>query len=234
MKNSIDREYLSNLFNRIYKITRSSTTNQKGGAYNELAGFSKNNALKLHIGCGPRILKGWVNIDLKYEPYHNYMKYYTDKYYPKEIRGDKSDFFAIDVTKFGIPLPDNSVDVIFHEDFIEHLNQRDQITFLAETLRVLKKDCVHRVNTPDLLWSMHNHSDFSKGFNGVYTDEWNKHNHFNVLTPSILQELSLLVGYKEVIFNGRNQSKSKRIPLEYRPDPNNRPNVGNIFADLIK
>ncbi len=217
-----------------HRITRSSTNNEKYEAFKEFAATYKNYFLKLHIGCGPRILKGWINIDLKYELYHNYMKYYTDKYYPKEIRGNRSEFFAMDITKVGIPLSDESVDVIFHEDFIEHLNQRDQITFLAETLRVLKKGCIHRVNAPDLLSSMRDHSDFAKGFNGVYFDEWNKHNHLNVLTPTILQEMALMVGYKKVIFNGRNQSTSKLIPLEYRPDPNDRPESGNIFADLIK
>ncbi|PKP57904.1 MAG: hypothetical protein CVT88_08230 [Candidatus Altiarchaeales archaeon HGW-Altiarchaeales-1] len=196
--------------------------------------FRKYDVIKLHIGCGPRILKGWINIDLHYAHYKEYLKYYTDKYYPEEIRGDKSDFYAIDITKTGLPLPDNSVEVIFHEDFIEHLNQRDQIIFLAETLRVLKKGGIHRVNTPNLLVSMSDHSDFSKGISGVYLDEWNKHIHLNVLTPNILQEIALMVGYKEVFFNGRNQSKSQLIPLEYRPDPNDRPESGNIFADIIK
>lgn len=198
------------------------------------ATYQSKKPLKLHFGCGPRILKGWINIDLKYEPYHNYMKYYTDKYYPQEIRGDLSNFYAIDITKTELPIPDNSVDVIFHEDFIEHLSQRDQIIFLAETLRVLKRGGIHRVNTPSLLVSMSNHSDFSRGISGVYLDEWNKHIHLNVLTPNILQEMALMVGYKKVFFNGRNQSKSETIPSEYRPDPNDRPEFGNIFADLIK
>lgn len=190
--------------------------------------------LKLHFGCGPRILKGWINIDLVYEPYHNYMQYYTDKYYPEEIRGGQNDFYAIDITKTGVPLPDESVDVIFHEDFIEHLNQKDTVIFLAETLRVLKKGGVHRVNTPNLLSSMRDHSDFKKGIQGVYAYEWDHAQHFNILTPDYLKELALMVGYKEVIFTGRNQSTCKLITLEYRPDPRDRPEDGNIFADLIK
>lgn len=190
--------------------------------------------LKIHFGCGPRILKGWMNIDLSYEPFHNYMQYYTNKYYPAEIRGDRSDFYAIDVTKTALPLPGSSVDVIFHEDFLEHLNQRDQIAFLAETLRVLRPGGVHRVNTPNLLSSMRDHSNFKRGYVGVYLDEWNKHNHLSLLTPDILQELALMIGYSEVQFNGRDRSVSQEIPLEYRPDLNDRPESGNIFADLIK
>ncbi len=190
--------------------------------------------LKIHFGCGPRILKGWINIDLSYEPFHKYMQYYTNKYYPEEIRGDRSDFYAIDITKTALPLPDSSVDVIFHEDFLEHLSQRDQIVFLAETLRVLKPGGVHRVNTPNLLSSMQDRSNFERGYSGVYIDEWNKHNHLNVLTPSMLREIALMVGYSNICFNGRDQSISKEIPLEYRPDPHDRLESGNIFADLIK
>lgn len=196
--------------------------------------FRKQETVKLHFGCGPRILKGWINIDLKYEHYHNYMQYYTDKYYPEEIRGDQNDFYAIDITKTGIPLPNESVDVIFHEDFIEHLNQRDSIIFLAETLRVLKKGGVHRVNTPNLLSSMRDHSDFKKGNREVYVYEWDHAQHLNILTPEYLKELALMVGYQEVIFKGRDESTSKLIPLEYRPDPKDRPEDGNIFTDLLK
>ena len=190
--------------------------------------------LKLHIGCGPRILKGWVNIDLSYEPYDNYLKYYKDKYYPPNARGDRSDFYAIDIARQGLPLLNNTVDVIFHEDFIEHLNQRDQIIFLAESLRVLRPGCIHRVNTPDLSVSMNIHSNFPQGRQGVFTDEWDKHHHINVLTLNILRELALLVGYSQVVFNERDKSIARGIPPEYRPDPTDRDERGNIYADLIK
>lgn len=80
---------------------------------------------------------------------------------------------------------------------------------------------------------MRDNSDFSKGFSGVYFGEWDKNRHKNLLTPSSLQELALMVGYSKVIFNSRDKSISKLIPKEYRPDLS-RPVDGNIFADLIK
>jgi len=189
--------------------------------------------IKLHIGCGPRVLKGWINIDLKFTPYQAYLKYYTDKYYPESARGDKSDFLALDVSRQPLPFPDNSVDVVFHEDFLEHLNQRSQVLFLADSLRVLKPDSIHRIDTPNLLASMRDHSNFSLGFQGVYVHEWDKSKHLNVLTPSSLEEMALMVGYSTVVFTGRNQSASPLIPPEYRPDPRDRPENGNIFADLV-
>lgn len=190
--------------------------------------------VKLHFGSGPRVLKGWINIDLKYVHFVNYLQYYTDVFYPPEVRGGPQDFIAFDVTKCSLPLTDNSVEIVFHEDFIEHLSQKDQVLFLAETCRVLKPGAIHRVNTPNLLVSMRENADFSHGYDGVYVDEWEKHGHLNVLTPDVLKEMALMVGYSKVVFTGRDQSASKLLPREYRPDPHDRPENGNIFADLIK
>ncbi|MFA4942877.1 MAG: methyltransferase domain-containing protein [Patescibacteria group bacterium] len=202
--------------------------------YSRLATASHKLAqIKLHFGCGPRILKDWVNIDLFFEPFADYLKFYGDKYYSEAVRGDQSDFYAVDITRTGLPFADDSVDLIFHEDFIEHLSQKDQIIFLAETCRVLKPGAVHRINTPNLLESMKDSSDFSKGQTGVYVAEWDRHGHRSLLTPSHLKELAFLVGYSNVIFNGQDESIALGVPLEYRPG-NDRPEQGNIFADLIK
>lgn len=190
--------------------------------------------IKLHFGCGPRVLKDWVNIDLAFEPYENYLQYYGDAFYPAEIRGGQSDFFAMDITKEQLPLQDSSVDVVFHEDFIEHLDQRSQMVFLAEIFRVLKPGCIHRVNTPDLKASMLTNSDFTRGGAGVYVGEWDKHGHKNVLTPDTLAEMAKIVGYREIRFTGRDGSSSSFVPCEYRPDPNDRAESGNIFVDLLK
>lgn len=196
------------------------------------ADYSKYNSLRLHIGCGPRILKGWINIDLSLEPYKRYEKKGI-QYFPKEKKGTADDFYAMNILETGLPLPNNSVDAIFHEDFMEHIDQKEQVIFLAETLRVLKTGAIHRINTPDLLKSMEIHSDFSKGKEGVYVGEWDKWTHKNILTKNYLKEIALMVGYKDVIFNNQNKSISKIIPLEYRPG-DDKSSDGNLFADLIK
>ncbi len=220
-----------NFFER-YQIKKNNNFRKK--EYARLAkSYIKNNRIKVHYGCGPRVLKGWINIDLHFVPAEPHLKSYTNEYYPEAIRGDKNDFFAIDITKTGLPFPDNSVDVIFHEDFIEHLEQKEQILFLAETFRVLKPNSIHRINTPNLLASMERYSDFKKGVLGVYAGEWNNHGHRNLFTPNSLDEIAQMIGYNKVLFNSRNKSTSKEIPKEYRPDPI-RTEKGNIFADLIK
>jgi predicted SAM-dependent methyltransferase len=196
----------------------------------------KNHPLKLHFGCGPRVLKGWINIDLSYEPFENYLQYYTDKHYSESVRGDRDEFFEINFLETGLPLPDESVDLIFHEDFFEHLTQKEQVVFLAETIRVMKKGGIHRINTPNLLASMRDNSSFIKGKAGVFTGEWDNWHHYSIMTAGILEEMAKMVGYADIKFNSKNNSiAADLLPTEYRPDENARPVTdGNVFADLIK
>lgn len=177
--------------------------------------------LLVQIGCGPRILKDWVNIDLSYA--------HTGKSLTTE---NKKDFYAFDILKNGLPFPDNCVDAVFHEDCIEHLSQKEQFIFLAEIYRVLKPGAVHRVNTPNLE-VMKRNSDFKIGKSGIFVSEWDKWGHKNILTPSNLQEMATIVGYSQVSINSRNQSQSKFIPKELRPGAPRTDNT-NLFADLIK
>lgn len=82
--------------------------------------------LYLNIGCGKVKLPGFVNIDL-------------------EPGAD----VVCDVTR-GLPYEDGTVDGIYSEHFIEHLSQKDIISFFRECRRVLKPGGRVRVATPDL------------------------------------------------------------------------------------
>ena len=81
----------------------------------------------LHIGCGETYFDGWINID---------------------IDSDISDLNH-DVRK-SLPYEDNSADFIYHEHFIEHLTSEEGVVFLKETHRILKKNGIMRIATPDL------------------------------------------------------------------------------------
>ncbi|GEM_PF-3406857 len=82
--------------------------------------------IKLHVGCGTRKLKGFVNIDIEENP---------------DIVRD---------VREGLPFPDKSVDFVFAEHFIEHLTRDEVIMFLKEVYRILKPGGVCRIATPDL------------------------------------------------------------------------------------
>ena len=185
--------------------------------------------LKLHFGADTRILKGWVNIDIT--PYREPREYsFPDL---PELRGSREDFFQIDFREGSLPLPDSSVELIFHEDFIEHLTQKETVLFLAETWRILKVGGAHRINTPNLIGSMKRHSNCRNGLSGVYVSEWERYGHENILTPSYLKELAEIVGYREVLFTGKNKSRFAGMPEEFRPSEE-REDPEQIFCDLIK
>jgi predicted SAM-dependent methyltransferase len=88
---------------------------------------------RLHIGCGPQILKGWVNID--------------NAEYPGVDR-------VLDVTS---GLPFENVSYIFAEHFIEHLAYADAAKLMADCRRVLRDDGVLRLSTPNLDWVWFTH-----------------------------------------------------------------------------
>lgn len=71
--------------------------------------------MKINMGCGKDIRKGWLNIDYK------------------KVRGvDK----VVDLNKFPYPFKDNSADEIFMDHVFDHLHYPNKT--LQECLRILK------------------------------------------------------------------------------------------------
>ena len=93
--------------------------------------LASKSTISLHIGCGTLYKEGWINID----------------------NNSDNNIKNLDVNynlANGIPFPDNSVDYIYHEHFIEHLSLNEGLNFLEECYRVLKKGATMRVACPDL------------------------------------------------------------------------------------
>ena len=95
--------------------------------------FFPTRAERLHIGSGPQILPGWVNID--------------NVRYPGVDR-------VLDINR-GLPFRD--VRYIFAEHFIEHLSLNETMYFLRECRRVLRDDGILRLSTPELDWVWASH-----------------------------------------------------------------------------
>lgn len=79
---------------------------------------------KLHLGCGPRHLSGWSNVDITGEG---------------EIVWD-----------LRRPLPVSRIRFVYSEHFIEHIERDEAVTLLTNVRRVLRDDGVVRISTPDL------------------------------------------------------------------------------------
>lgn len=180
--------------------------------------------VKLHYGPGFALLEDFLNIDR-----HVFPNLVPDGWLPRCL-----DRFFVLPSATRLPIPDNSVDYVFHEDFFEHLDQRDQIVLLAEMRRVLKPGAVHRINTPCLKDAMRRWSRMDEGASGIHTSEWDRWDHVSLVTRTSLDELAAITGYSHVVYNQKGQSISPHRGRETRPGDDRDPIVGNIFADLIK
>ena len=82
----------------------------------------------LNIGCGHRFHKDWVNIDID----------------PASPEVKKVNILQ------GLPYPDNSFDVVYHSNVLEHLPKQKGAEMISECFRVLNPGGILRINVPDL------------------------------------------------------------------------------------
>ena len=90
--------------------------------------FKEHGIRKLHIGCGPNVLHGWLNSD----------------YYPQSAQ-----ILHLDATE-PFPFKNDEFDYVFSEHMIEHITYSQGSHMLAECHRVLKPTGKVRIATPDL------------------------------------------------------------------------------------
>lgn len=176
--------------------------------------------VKIYFGAGQVPIPGFLNVDIDRNA-PDFALQHPDWYFNFPYMGNRVD------------IPDESIDFIFDEDLIEHTPQIVQIQYLAETRRMLKTGCWHRVNTPSLLHAMKFNSDFARGAAGVYTGEL-RWGHMALFTHASLKEIAELVGFREVVFNGKGGSVSPHAIRDRRPGPDRDDVLGNIYADLLK
>lgn len=85
-----------------------------------------NGAKRLHLGCGPHLLEGWVNVN------------------PGQPGAAEWDL------RYPLPVPDGTIDFIYSQHFIEHLTRDEGIRHLRDCYRVLRIGGVLRMSTPNL------------------------------------------------------------------------------------
>ncbi len=82
----------------------------------------------VNLGCGSRFHKDWINFD-----------FYSNS----------PDVILCDLTQ-GIPLDDNSTDVVYHSHVLEHFTKEGGKYFISECFRILKPAGIIRIAVPDL------------------------------------------------------------------------------------
>jgi predicted SAM-dependent methyltransferase len=88
--------------------------------------FPKNQPSRLHIGCGKNHFKGWINADI--DPRAELIIFLHKK----------------------LPFPVESLDRIYSEHVLEHVNYDTGVFFLKEAHRTLKSGGIIRIAMPDL------------------------------------------------------------------------------------
>jgi len=173
--------------------------------------------MKLHVACGNRILDGWDNRDMSRPP-----------------KGTKS-FNAIEPWEY----PDNSIDVIYSEDFIEHLDQKDQFKFFDQAYKKLKVGGIFRMNFPDIEWSLKN---WIITKNGLKVNREYYHapgGHVFIPTKEYLLTILPHFGFKAIQIYERNKSNIPNFEGDSRPivfaNPlDNRPEIAQIYLECVK
>lgn len=98
--------------------------------------------IRLHVGCGPNLLDGYINIDVDTK------QQIKERYgFPKNLEDSLLSVFQYDI--FNLPFENNSVDEILCEAFMEHLSFEEEKNFFKETKRVLKTGGKLTFTVPD-------------------------------------------------------------------------------------
>lgn len=182
-------------------------------------------SLRLHLGCGSKILNDWINIDAIWRP-----------------------------NVVVLPLPEglksfenNSVEYIYTCHFLEHLQYPKKVIALLETCySLLKPGGVMRIGVPDIEIIIRayarNDTDFFKIQSELYHPPWcttklehlmyalqqdGEHKYaydFETLHKTLTQ-----AGFEKAIKSGFRQSTFQALKIDYREDNNL-----TLFVDAIK
>jgi predicted SAM-dependent methyltransferase len=86
--------------------------------------------LRLHIGCGTKLLPGWVNID----------------------QVARASGVSTDIDPAALPYPANSVDEVLAEHVFEHFCFAEEVKVWHEMARVLRRGGRLVIEVPDFEW----------------------------------------------------------------------------------
>jgi predicted SAM-dependent methyltransferase len=97
--------------------------------------------LKVHLGCGPELKPGWVNVDLD-----------IPDDVPPMLPGRAADswYISYDLRSGTLPLADGSCALIYSSHFFEHLEPAQGYRLMRDCHRALRPGGVFRVCLPDL------------------------------------------------------------------------------------
>lgn len=138
--------------------------------------------MKLHLGCGPRYIPGFVHVDAQPAPH-------VDIVAPVEH----------------LPLDSASASLIYASHILEHFDRHTYKAVLAEWFRVLKPGGIFRLAVPDFAAcaAIYYESGLADGLSGLIglivggqRDSYDYHK--MVFDEDFLRRVLLEIGYREV------------------------------------
>jgi predicted SAM-dependent methyltransferase len=152
---------------KIKTLIIKTTINSASRLFKNLKYKDASSFVKVNLGCGMKCLSGWINIDGSLTSLFGSKKisfinkllyrlagssdYYSFDHYNNVIQENGLKFYNL---KMGVPLHDNSTDIIYCSHFLEHLDKKDGQKFLEECFRSLKSGGLMRISIPDLDYAM--------------------------------------------------------------------------------
>jgi len=117
-----------------------------------------------------------------------------------------------------LPFPDSSLDAIFCEEVLEHVDERSASGLLAECFRTLKPARVIRVTTPDLDYFLRRALQGEPGADSELNDVFLNHGHKHLYTRGALAGAFSKVGFTNIRFSSYRDPESKLGYLDSHAD----------------
>lgn len=128
--------------------------------------LNQDGLVKVNLGCGLAVAKGWTNVDASLNAlvaswpsvvhrllyrFSGANRYYSLSDYCALLQNHV--FLHRDLSR-GLSFPDQSVDYLYCSHFLEHLSRPEALHLLKESHRVLKPTGTFRICVPDLAYAV--------------------------------------------------------------------------------
>ena len=128
--------------------------------------YSQDGIVKINIGCGLSVAKGWLNIDGSLNAmFASWPKWFHKIIY--RLSGSRQYYsieqycFILENHQFlhhdlslSFPFQDKTVDFIYSSHFFEHLFKEDAFNLLMQCRKALKSGGIIRISVPDLAYPL--------------------------------------------------------------------------------
>jgi predicted SAM-dependent methyltransferase len=196
---------------------------------NKIESLAAARELRLHLGCGPHIIEGWVNVDAKTRP------------------GVLTATMPRGLRRFGA----GCADYIYTSHFLEHLEYPDEAgLFVRECWRILRPGGVLRIVVPGIQKIIEAYfvddQDFFKIQARFHPEECTtKMEHLLYALQQhgehkygydfeTCQKLLIASGFSKAILSDFNTSEFLQLRVDYRMHQDNQGRYLSLFVDAVK